>query len=208
MKRRSTQALLVFLLLSCAQHAGAQSSDADAPAAPRAGAERRAELEKKAVELLREAVSEAQGLKLVENRVRPQTAAASLLWTRDEQAARALFKSAAEALAAYGATLDPEDPQFYNAAQPVAQLRVELIQAVAQFDPARARRRAARRGLLAGRAGAAVGDEPRGARRIARPRARPAHGGAELGEGADDVAPLGLAGASRERPRIGLEARV
>src|SRR3954463_1182067 len=120
MKRRSTHALLALILLTCAQHVQAQRRP---PAQPkgadssdsRAEAEGRAELEKKAVALLREAVADAQGLKLVENRVRPQTAAASLLWARDEQAARALFKSAAEAIGSYGASLDPEDPQFNNA---------------------------------------------------------------------------------------------
>jgi hypothetical protein len=131
MKRRSTHALLILMLLFCAQHAAAQQ-----PAAQSSGAaERRAELEKSAVALLREAVSEAQGLKLFENRVRPQTAAAALLWTRDEPAARSLFKASAEALAAYSASLDPEDPQFYNVAQSVVQMRAELIQAVAQYDP-------------------------------------------------------------------------
>lgn len=135
MKRRSTLALLAILLFSCAQHAAAQAQNADASASQRAEAEKRAELEKKAVALLREAVSDAQGLKLVENRVRPQTAAAGLLWMRDEQAARSLFKGAAEAVAAYGASLDPEDPQFYNTAQSVSQIRTELVQAVAQFDP-------------------------------------------------------------------------
>src|SRR3954470_4746227 len=135
MKRRSTLALLAILLFFCAQDAAAQAQNADASASQRAEAEKRAELEKKAVALLREAVSDAQGLKLVENRVRPQTAAAGLLWMRDEQAARALFKGAADAVAAYGASLDPEDPQFYNAAQSVTQMRTELVQAVAQFDP-------------------------------------------------------------------------
>ncbi|MFL6286257.1 MAG: hypothetical protein ACJ74Q_24225, partial [Pyrinomonadaceae bacterium] len=131
MKRRSTHALLILMLLFCAQHAAAQQPAAQSSVA----AERRAELEKSAVALLREAVSEAQGLKLFENRVRPQTAAAALLWTRDEPAARALFKASAEALAAYSASLDPEDPQFYNVAQSVVQMRAELIQAVAQYDP-------------------------------------------------------------------------
>lgn len=140
MKRRSTHALLALILLACAQHAQAQRRPAAQPkgadsADARGEAERRAELEKKAVALLREAVADAQGLRLFENRVRPQTAAAVLLWTRDEKAARALFKSAAEAIAAYGATLDPEDPQFYNAGQSAAQLRAELIQLAAQHDP-------------------------------------------------------------------------
>lgn len=140
MKRRSTHALLALMLLTCAQHVQAQRQPAAQPkgadsAASREEAERRGELEKKAVALLREAVADAQGLKLVENRVRPLTAAASLLWTRDEQAARALFKSAAEAVAAYGASLDAEDPQFYNAGQSASQMRAELINAVAQYDP-------------------------------------------------------------------------
>ncbi len=139
MRRRNTRALLAALLLSCAQAAAAQethaqSKSADASAA-REAAERRAEVEKKAVALLREAVAEAQGLKLEENRLRPQTAAAALLWARDEQTARALFKSAADAVAAYGASLDPEDPQFYNDAQSASQMRGELIQNVSQFDP-------------------------------------------------------------------------
>lgn len=139
MKRRSTHALLALILLACAQHVQAQRQPAAQPggadsASASEEAERREELEKKAVALLREAVADAQGLKLVENRVRPQTAAASLLWTRDEQGARSLFKSAAEAIAAYGASLDPEDPQFYNAGQSAAQMRAELINAVAQYD--------------------------------------------------------------------------
>src|SRR5437870_616846 len=130
MKRRIAPALLTLLLFSCARHAAAQAQNADMTSASRAEGEKRAELEKKAVALLREAVSDAQGLKLVENRVRPQTAAAGLLWARDEQRARALFKGAAEAVVAYGASLDAEDPQFYNAAQSISQMRMELVQAV------------------------------------------------------------------------------
>lgn len=140
MKRISTHALLALMLLACAQHARAQRQPAAQPkgadsASSREEAERRDELEEKAFALLREAVANAQGLKLVENRVRPQTAAASLLWARDEQAARALFKSAAEAIVSYGATFDPEDPQFYNAGQSATHMRGELIHAVAQYDP-------------------------------------------------------------------------
>lgn len=139
MKRRSTLASLAVILLFCTQHATAQQqTDAQSPDSnetARTEAERRAELEKRAVALLREAVADAQGLKLFENRVRPQITAAMLLWARDETAARALFKSVAEALAAYGDALDPEDQQFYNNAQGVSRIRSELIQAVSQNDP-------------------------------------------------------------------------
>jgi len=139
MKRRSSLAPLIAILLFCTQHVAArQQSDTQSQGSDessRTEAERRAEIEKRAVALLREAVSDAQGLKLFENRIRPQIAAATLLWTRDETTARSLFKSVAEALAAYGDTLDPEDQQFYNNAQAVSQLRTEFIQTVSQSDP-------------------------------------------------------------------------
>ena len=67
--------------------------------------------------------------------MRAQTVAAGLLWPRDEQAARAAFKAAADGIAALNGGLDPEDQQFYNAAQAVAQMRSELLQTVAQRDP-------------------------------------------------------------------------
>src|SRR5919205_1214414 len=54
------------------------------------------------------------------------------------QEMRAQSKSAdpaADSIAAYGASLDPEDPQFYNDAQSTSQMRGEIIQSVAQFDP-------------------------------------------------------------------------
>lgn len=139
MKRRSILAPLAAILLFCAQHAAArQQADAQSSGsaeAARSEAERRSQLEKRAVALLREAVSDAQGLKLIENRIRPQITAATLLWTRDETTARALFKSVAETLAAYGQSLDLEDQQLYNNVQVVTQLRTEFIQAVSQYDP-------------------------------------------------------------------------
>src|SRR5205085_4055038 len=92
-------------------------------------------LEQKALALLEDALREAEGLKLVENRIRAETVAAGLLWPRDEEAARAAFKAAADAVAALNSGLDPEDQQFYNAAQAVSQMRNELLQAAAQRDP-------------------------------------------------------------------------
>ena len=116
--------LLLALLL---QPAAAQTPDE----AERAGAE----LERKALGLVREALAEAQSLKLRENRVRVQATAARLLWPRDQKAARAAFKAAADGVAELNADIDPEDPQLYNAAQAVAQLRAELVNAASPFDP-------------------------------------------------------------------------
>src|SRR5215218_1584784 len=121
--------LTALLILRTPATAQAQTrAEAEAAAAARA------ELERKAVGLVAEALADAQSLKLVENRVRAQATAARLLWPRDPKAARAAFKAAADGVAELNATVDPEDAQFYNAAQAVAQLRSELLQVVGQFD--------------------------------------------------------------------------
>lgn len=132
MKMKRLLTLLALLSLVSPRPAPAQSPQVD----PAGGADAaRKELEKKALGLLEDALADAEGLKLVENRVRAQTVAAGLLWPRDEQAARAAFKAAADGVAALNSGLDPEDQQFYSAAQVVAQMRSELLQAVAQRDP-------------------------------------------------------------------------
>src|SRR6266498_1056824 len=51
-------------------------------------------LEDKALKLLESTLADAQMLKLVENRALFQSAAADLLWTRDEKRARSLFQDA------------------------------------------------------------------------------------------------------------------
>jgi hypothetical protein len=79
-------------------------------------------------------LADGAGLKLFGEPRTPADGGGALLWTRDEQAARALFKSRPRRRGP-SASLDPEDPQFYNAAQSAMQLRVELIQAIAQYDP-------------------------------------------------------------------------
>lgn len=132
MKIRRSLALLVLVSSLSSSAARAQATQEN----PSGGADSaRGELEGKAVGLLEDALEEAQGLKLVENRVHAETVAAGLLWTRDEQAARAAFKSAADAVAALTGALDPEDPKFYDAAQFVASMRTQLLQTAAPHDP-------------------------------------------------------------------------
>ncbi len=124
--------LLLFALLL---HTHAASAQTPAEAKAAAEAERlRVELEPKALGLVEEALAEAQSLKLSENRVRAQATAAKLLWPRDLKAARAAFKAAADGVAELNAAVDPEDPQFYNAAQTVSQLRSELVNAAVPYD--------------------------------------------------------------------------
>jgi hypothetical protein len=134
MKLKRLLTLLVLLSLVSSSAAVAQSPQTQDGSNGEAEAARK-ELEKKALGLLEGALAEAQGMKLAENRVHVQGIAAGLLWTRDEQAARAAFKSAADGVTALVAGLDPEDPQFFNAVQSVSQMRSELVQAVVQQDP-------------------------------------------------------------------------
>jgi hypothetical protein len=93
------------------------------------------ELEAKALSLLQTAVADAQALRLTENRVRVQVTAAGLLWSHDEEAARALLSQATEGIRALLVGLDPADPQSHEKSQIVWQLRTELLQAIAQRDP-------------------------------------------------------------------------
>jgi len=137
MKKRLLLALLPTLILlgpslsviRAQSQEGPLSRKGDATAAAA-----RAELERKALGLLGEAMAAAHELKLVENRIRAQTTAARLLWPRDAEAARDAFKAAADGIAELNAGVDPEDQQFYNAAQTVMQLRGEMLQVAAQFD--------------------------------------------------------------------------
>ena len=132
MKRRLHTPFLVLLLLSIS-NALAQSPPRPEISAAELEASQK-ELEKKALGLLEEALAEAQGLKLVENRVRARAVAARLLWPHDEKAARALFKAAADEVVALNNRVDAEDTQFHNDANAVTQLRNELLQMVTPFD--------------------------------------------------------------------------
>jgi hypothetical protein len=135
MKKRLSLVLLPALLVGSLSPARAQTSEG--PLSKKGDAERaaaRAELERKALGLLGEALAAARELKLAENRVRAQVTAARLLWPRDAAAGREAFKAAADGLAELDAGVDPEDQQFYAAAQTVMQLRGELLQIAARFD--------------------------------------------------------------------------
>lgn len=137
MKKKLLLALLPVLLLNWPAPAVRAQATEEPPLSRKGDAGReaaRAELERKALALLKEAVEASAELRLTENRVRAQVTAARLLWPRDAEAGRAAFKAAADAVAALGAGVDPEDPQFYVAAQTVMQLRGEMVQIAAQYD--------------------------------------------------------------------------
>ena len=105
----------------------------------------KAEQEKNAYRLLDQVIDEAQGLRLVENRVRIQINAADMLWDQNQVRARGLFAMAAEGVAELGRTpVNPSNNRRGNTygiqgPQPQQairnyQLRQELVLAAAKHD--------------------------------------------------------------------------
>ncbi len=112
----------------------AQSPGAQDPAETEQQQKHQQELEKKALVLLDDVIRQAPALRRAENRLRIQTTAADLLWTRDEPRARSLYKEAASTLGELMSSISSADPQFYNLIQPLAQLRQEVLQQIARHD--------------------------------------------------------------------------
>src|SRR6185295_3190606 len=84
--------------------------------------------EKKATALLEQIVGEVQLLKLPENRIRVQIAAADMLWKRNEARARSMFSLAGDGVAELMRGTD------LNSQRWAAQLRQELVLSAAQHD--------------------------------------------------------------------------
>ena len=120
------------LLLLVATPATAQSGVAPeelvapSPLTEKAG-EKQHERERQALALLDEVATEAQTLRLAENRIRIQAIAADLLWTRDEDRARAFFKEAIGNLNQLANNFDADNPQSYNYSHLSFMLRQEVL---------------------------------------------------------------------------------
>jgi len=93
--------------------------------------EEKLKLQSKAVTLVEQVVSEAQTLKLPENRIRVQIAAGDMLWERDQARARGLFNDAGAAIAQTTWQTDREDR---DEAETRARLRRELVLTAARHD--------------------------------------------------------------------------
>jgi len=127
-------AAFVFALATplFAQDAATQTP-ATAQATPDAAQqqEEKQKLERKAIALLEQVISEAQSLKLPENRVRVQIAAADMLWDRNPGRARTLFSDAGalmSQMAAEADRTDRDEMQNFN------QLRQQLVLAAGRHD--------------------------------------------------------------------------
>ncbi len=103
------------------------------PATPDAAKqqEEKAKLEAKATALLEQIVSEAQGLKLPENRIRVQIVAGDLLWDRSAARARTFFTDAASILANTMAQSDDSERREFGM---LNALRRELVLSAARHD--------------------------------------------------------------------------
>jgi hypothetical protein len=94
-----------------------------------------AALREKAISLLEQVISEAQTLKLPENRLRVQFYAGDLLWERDEARARSLFSQAAAGITEMIQSLDSSDRRYVELLQAPLQLRQELLMTIARRNP-------------------------------------------------------------------------
>ncbi len=116
--------LLSAVSVAVAQDATSQTALAQATPDTQQQQEEKAKLEKKAVALLEQVVTESQGMKLPENRIRVQIAAGDMLWDKTPARARSLL---ADAGALLGQMLLDVDRTDRDEVQMVNQLRQELV---------------------------------------------------------------------------------
>jgi hypothetical protein len=91
-------------------------------------------MEEKAMRLIDQVLSDAQSLKLPENRVRVDFTVADMIWVKDEARARTLFAEAATILAQMIGNIDVNDRRQFNNLQSITRLRQELVTIAARHD--------------------------------------------------------------------------
>ena len=119
--------LIVAFLVMFASFTAAQEATPDAAKQQ----EEKAKLEAKAAVLLEQIVSESQGLKLPENRIRVAIVAGDLLWDRSAARARTFFTDAASILANTMAQSDDSERRDFGM---LTALRRELVLSAARHD--------------------------------------------------------------------------
>src|SRR5437870_6777330 len=125
------------LVLSSAIFSFAQEPSSQTPATaqaspdPQQQQEEKAKLERKATVLLEQVISEAQALKLPENRIRVQIAAGDMLWEHNPARARDQFNNAGAAIAQMNLEADRTDR---DELQTLNQLRQDLVLTAARHD--------------------------------------------------------------------------
>src|SRR5215813_13636060 len=116
---------VLFACVTCAaaQNATAPTANSQPSPDPQQQQEEKAKLEKKAIALLEQVVTDSQGLRLPENKIRVQIAAGDMLWEKNPARARTLLSDAAAMLSQMMVDVDRTDR---NDVQSLNQLRQEL----------------------------------------------------------------------------------
>jgi len=114
-----------------AQDATSQTATAQASPDPQQQADEKAKLEKKALALLEQVVTDSQGLKLPENKLRVQIAAADMLWDKHPSRARGLLTDGGAMLGQMMLDMNRQDRDELNT---INQLRQELVLTAGRHD--------------------------------------------------------------------------
>jgi hypothetical protein len=123
--------LLVSVASVVAQDATSQTATAQQSPDPQQQQEEKAKLEKKALALLEQVVTDSQGLKLPENKLRVQIAAADMLWDKNPARARGLLTDAG---AMIGQVMLEVNRQDREDMMTINQLRQDLVLTAGRHD--------------------------------------------------------------------------
>jgi len=123
--------LLVSVASVVAQDATSQTATAQQSPDPQQQQEEKAKLEKKALALLEQVVTDSQGLKLPENKLRVQIAAADMLWDKNPARARGLLTDAGAML---GQVILEVNRSDRDDVMTINQLRSDLVLTAGRHD--------------------------------------------------------------------------
>lgn len=123
--------LLTFARIVAAQDATSTTATAQQSPDPQQQQEEKAKLEKKAIALLEQVVTDSQGLRLPENKIRVQIAAGDMLWEKNPARARGLLNDAGAMLGQMMMDVDRTDR---GEMQSLNQIRQELVLTAGRHD--------------------------------------------------------------------------
>lgn len=122
--------VLASVASAMGQDATSQTATAQASPDPAQQQEEKAKLEKKALALLEQVVTDSQGLKLPENKLRVQIAAADMLWDKNPARARGLLTDGGAMLGQMMLDVSRDREEM----QTITQLRQELVLTAGRHD--------------------------------------------------------------------------
>jgi hypothetical protein len=123
--------LFVSVATVVAQDATSQTATAQTSPDPQQQQEEKAKLEKKALALLEQVVTDSQGLKLPENKLRVQIAAADMLWDKNPARARGLLTDGGAMLGQMMLEMNRQDRDDLTV---INSLRQELVLTAGRHD--------------------------------------------------------------------------